>query len=365
MKIAVIVPSLTERAPVQVAMTVAVQLARGGHTVTVYYFKSTSGLWHAEGIVFVKISFFSRIDWDEYDIIHSHGFFPDAFVSLRKSRHSRAKSVSTIHNYVFPELKLLYNQVVSLTFGWSWVSFWKRMDHMVVLTNDALQYYRTLLPQKSISRIYNGKNIVPDPNVILPQHRLLVEEIRKNYTYCIGSIAALISRKRIDILIRHLSRVETGGLMILGEGPQRKQLEELVAQHHLQDRVKFLGYIPQAHVYLELFDISAHPSMSEGFSLSLIEAAGYQKKIVCADIPSFCEAFTDDEATFFNSHDELTIDQAILEAWRDNEKPKKAYQKAVTSYSEERMGEEHEVLFERLISLNPPALLPPALLPPS
>ncbi len=350
MKIAVIVPSLRELAPVQVAITVAVQLSRAGHTVTVYYFKATSDVWKPEGITLVKINFFNRLDWDEYDIIHSHGFLPDAFVSLRKPRHSRAKSVSTIHNYVFPELKLLYNQVVSSTIGQAWVRMWKRLDHVVVLTDDALQYYRALLPQASISRIYNGKNIVHNPGVISPQHRLLADDLRKNYTYCIGSIAALITRKRIDILIRHLSRVETGGLMILGEGPQRKQLEELVAQHHLQDRVKFLGYIPRAHAYNELFDISAHPSMSEGFSLSLIEAAGYQKKIVCADIPAFREAFTDDETTFFNSHDELTIDQAILEAWLDNEKPGHAYQKAIANYSEERMGKEYEVLFEQLLN---------------
>jgi glycosyltransferase involved in cell wall biosynthesis len=350
MYIAVIVPSLHELAPVQVAISVAVQLGGAGHKVTVYYFKASSGLWQAEGVVFEKIKFFSRVNWDEYDIIHSHGFLPDTFVSLRKSPRSRAKSVCTIHNYVFPELKLLYNQVVSSTVGWTWVLAWKRMDHVVVLTDDALKYYRMLLPQASLSRIYNGKNIVQDPGVILPLHRMMAAEIRRNYTYCIGSIAALISRKRIDILIRHLSRVETGGLMILGDGPQRKQLEDLVAKLKLQDRVKFLGYIPQAHAYTELFDISAHPSMSEGFSLSLIEAAGYQKKIVCADIPAFREAFTDDEATFFNSYDEMTIDHAIREAWHDNEKPLKAYQKAIASYSEERMGEEYELLFERLIS---------------
>ena len=352
MKIAIIVPSLRELAPVQVAMTVAGQLARAGHSVTIYYFKTTSGFWQAEGIRLEKIDFFSRIDWDGYDIIHSHGFLPDAFVSVRKPRHCRAKSVSTIHNYVFPELKLLYNRVVSLTIGWMWVMMWKRMDHMVVLTDDAMQYYRTFLPLMSMSRIYNGKRIVQDPGVILPQHRLLADEIRKNYTYCIGSIAALISRKRIDILIRHLSRVETGGLMILGDGPQRTGLEELVTKHHLQDRVKFLGYIAHAHAYNELFDISAHPSMSEGFSLSLIEAAGYQKKIVCADIPSFREAFTADEVTFFDSHDESTIDHAILEAWLNHEKPKRAYQRAIASYPEERMGKEYEILFESLMPSN-------------
>ena len=349
MKIAVIVPSLSALAPVQVALAVAAHLTKAGHSVTVYYFKSTAGFLQTEGIVFEKINFLSRLDWDAYDIIHSHGFLPDAFVALRKPGDSRAKSVSTIHNYVFPELQLLYNEVVSSMLGWTWVKMWKKMDHLVVLTDDALQYYHRLLPQKAISRIYNGKNVVNGRDVILPQHRLLAEEIRKNYAYCIGSMSALITRKRIDIVVRHLSRVKTGGLMILGEGPQRKHLEELVSTHHLQDRVKFLGYIPQAQAYNELFDISVHPSMSEGFSLSLIEAAGYKKKIVCADIPAFREAFSDDEVTFFDSNDERTIDQAILVAWSDDEKPKRAYQKAITNYSEEQMGENYEILFKLLI----------------
>ena len=348
MKIAVIVPSLRDLAPVQVAIAVAGYLARSGHSVTVYYFKAQFGIQQPEDIRFKKISFFERMAWRDYDIIHSHGFVPDTFVSLRKPARCRAKTVTTVHNYVFPELKLLYNQVVSSAVGWSWVLMWKRMDHMVLLTDDAVKYYRTLLPQKPLSRIYNGKNIVQYPGGILPQHRLQADEIRKHYSYCIGTIAALISRKRIDILIRHLSRVETGGLLILGEGPERNHLEELVAKYSLQDRVKFLGFIPQAHAYHELFDISAHTSMSEGFSLSLIEAAWYQKKIACSDIPSFREAFSDDEATFFDSDDELTIDRAIRESWQDNEKPMKAFKKAKTYYTEERMGEEYAILFKQL-----------------
>jgi len=186
--------------------------------------------------------------------------------------------------------------------------------------------------------------------VILPQHRLLAEEIRLKYSYCLGTISALISRKRIDMLLRHLSRVNTGGLLILGEGPERAHLADLVTKLELQDRVKFLGHIPLAHHYHELFDISVHPSISEGFSLSLLEAACYKKKIVCSDIPPFREAFTDDEATFFNSDDEFTIDLAIHNAWLDGEKAEKAFQKVKSRYSEERMGEEYEGLFGRLLA---------------
>ncbi|HEY3386364.1 MAG TPA: glycosyltransferase family 4 protein, partial [Saprospiraceae bacterium] len=331
----------------------ATQLVQKGHTVTIYYFKASSAKRDIKEVTFHKVNFFGRIDWNAYDIIHSHGFLPDAFVALRKPANCRAKTVTTIHNYVYEDLSMLYGPLVSEMLGMSWLSFWKKMDHIVVLTNDALRYYQPRLPGKPLSRIYNGRNIVKDPSVILPQHRLLAEEIRSKYTYCIGTIAALIPRKRIDILIRHLSRVKTGGLLILGDGPERVNLENLVTKHGLQDRVKFLGHIPHAHAYYELFDISVHPSISEGFSLALLEAACYQKKIVCSDIPPFREAFTDDESTFFKSDDELTIDKAILEAWEDNEKPIKAYQKVINRYSEEKMGEEYQALFERLTSMTP------------
>jgi len=352
-QIAVIVPSLRDLAPVQVAISIAAQLAHMGHKVTVYHLSPKKELTQPEGIKFEKVSFWSNIDWGKYDIIHSHGFLPDAFVAFRKPNRSTARTVSTIHNYVFVELRMLYNQIVSKILGTLWLKAWSGMDQLVVLTDDALQYYKSISRNKNICRIYNGRDITPDPTLILPENRLLIEEMRKRFQYVIGTYSALITRKRIDILIRHLSRVDTGCLIILGEGPERKNLENLVTKYKLQDRVKFLGHIPQAHQYNFEFDISAHPSSSEGFSLSLIEAALHKKKIVCSDIPSFKEAFNDTEVTFFKSDDELTIDQAIQDALRDDSKANNAFIKASTIYTEERLGKDYEELFKQLLPPSP------------
>jgi L-malate glycosyltransferase len=352
MQIAVIVPSLRDLAPVQVAVSIGVHLTRLGHSVTVYHFGSKKELPEPTEITFKKISFWGSMDWGKYDIIHSHGFLPDAFVSFRKPFRCKAKTVSTIHNYVFVELKMLYNRVVSPVLGSLWLKAWSGMDQLVVLTDDALQYYQFISRNKKLCRIYNGKNITSDPSLILPEHKQLIEEMRSRFKYVMGTYAVLIPRKRIDILIRHLSRVETGCLIIIGEGPERKNLEALVVKHNLQQRVKFLGQIPQAHQYNAKFDLFAHPSISEGFSLSLIEAALHKKKIVCSDIPSFKEAFNDKEVTFFEHDNELTIDRAIQDALRDDHKATNAFQKASTYYTEERMAEEYEALFARLCGVN-------------
>jgi len=347
MKIAIIVPSLRDLAPVRVAVTIGIHLAGKGHEVTIYHFGHHSDWPGAEGIYFEKISFWSSVPWRKYDIVHSHGFVPDAFVSFRKPFRVQAKTVSTIHNYVFPELKMLYGWLASAVIGPAWLITWFGFDQLVVLTEDAVRYYQSYFKNKKLTRIYNGRNIIPDPGSISPEHKLLMEAMRDQFKYSIGICSALIKRKRVHILIRHLSRIETGCLFILGEGPERRHLEGLVAHLDLNHRVKFLGHVPQAHQYNFMFDISAHPSSSEGFSLSLIEAALHKKKIVCSDIPSFREAFNETEVTFFESENEMTIDKAIQDALRDDDKEGKAFSKAKNEYSEERMAEQYEKLFTK------------------
>jgi len=324
-------------------------LVRRGHEVTIYHFSSKKELPGLNGVHYEKISFWKSIEWGNYHIIHSHGIVPDTYVSFRKPFHCEAKTVSTLHNYVFPELTMLYNRFVSWTVGITWLIAWTGLDHLVVLTDDAMKYYKFIFRKKKISRIYNGRNITPDPGKVLPEHKLVMDEMRNRNGYSIGVCSALISRKRVDILVRHLSRVDTGCLFILGQGPERKNLEKLVNKNGLQDRVKFFGYIRDAYNYFDEFDLFAHPSSTEGFSLSLIEAALCKRKIVCSDIPPFKEAFTETEVTFFDCDNELSIDQAIKEALENNEKAIRAFSKASTLYTEDRMADEYEALYISLM----------------
>ena len=89
---------------------------------------------------------------------------------------------------------MLYNRIVSWIVGSAWLIAWSGMDHLVVLTDDALQYYKSVFRNK-VSRIYNGKNLTPDPGQILPQHKVLIAEMRDQFQYVIGVYSALIKKK--------------------------------------------------------------------------------------------------------------------------------------------------------------------------
>jgi len=96
---------------------------------------------------------------------------------------------------------------------------------------------------------------------------------------------ALIGRlspvKGIPCLIEALSRLRARNLLadlpqatLIGDGPQRAELEAMVRQRGLGDCVRFAGQQDRRRLVAELLqtDLCVQPSLSEGFSKALLDA---------------------------------------------------------------------------------------------
>ena len=68
---------------------------------------------------------------------------------------------------------------------------------------------------------------------------------------------------------------------------------------------------------MSYYDIYGMVSRSEGFPLSLIEAAAYGVPTVCSRIPIFEEVFADNEVAFFTLEDISSLKNAILNTNKD------------------------------------------------
>lgn len=91
------------------------------------------------------------------------------------------------------------------------------------------------------------------------------------------TVANLIKRKNIDIIIRAFSEIENINnitLTIIGEGEERLVLENLVNELNLSKNVFFLGQLNREQVLLELdkHDFFILPSINETFGLVYLEA---------------------------------------------------------------------------------------------
>jgi glycosyltransferase involved in cell wall biosynthesis len=75
-------------------------------------------------------------------------------------------------------------------------------------------------------------------------------------------------------------------LLILGDGPRRRELEELRDSLDLSTSVHFLGHVENPWSYMRAADLFVFSSMWEGWSLAVAEALGCGTRVVATDCRS-------------------------------------------------------------------------------
>jgi rhamnosyl/mannosyltransferase len=102
-------------------------------------------------------------------------------------------------------------------------------------------------------------------------------------------IGRLVYYKGLEYLIQAMADLEAQ-LWIIGTGPLEGRLKQQTEQLHLQDKVKFLGDIPDEDIpaYYHACDIFALPSTanSEMFGIVQLEAAACRKPVVSTSLPT-------------------------------------------------------------------------------
>lgn len=309
LKIAVILPSLANKAPIQVAKDLTSQFVLSGANVCVYYF---------DDVVEVnfpcktkKISFFNATDFELFDIVHSHMLRPDAYVWYRRLLKScrKVRFVSTIHNIVEEDLYFNYGKFKSYLFSRLWRIFWSAQDELVVLNNAAQRYYKNFLCERKTNVIYNGRAL--STLAPLAQEDLNCLESLHSKFQVLGSCAVLTRRKGLDQIIRILPECREYALVVIGDGPAYLELKTLAVELGVAERCIFLGYRANAQSFLSQFDIYVMPSRSEGLPLALLEAAGNGLPVLCSEIDVFKEIFSSDEVSFFELENERDLLRAL------------------------------------------------------
>lgn len=104
----------------------------------------------------------------------------------------------------------------------------------------------------------------------------------------IGTVAMLYPTKGIRFLItaarRVLARYPEARFVIVGEGPHRSELEELVSRANLSARVSFVGRHDDVRRILGAFDLFVLPSVKEGLPYAVLEAMAAARPIVATRV---------------------------------------------------------------------------------
>ena len=118
----------------------------------------------------------------------------------------------------------------------------------------------------------------------------------------IGSIGNLYKNKGFEYLIEAMKILDDQGIeakvVIIGEGSERKNLEELISKHNLKDKIILAGRIEKAAELLPAFDSYVCSSIKEGLSYTIIETMLNGLPIIATNVGGNPELIIDNVTGF-------------------------------------------------------------------
>jgi glycosyltransferase involved in cell wall biosynthesis len=161
--------------------------------------------------------------------------------------------------------------------------FYPRADHIIAVSDgvrsDLIEKFR--IPEKLVSSIPNPYDLQRisldsdlEPECTLPRRFMI-------------SVGRLVAAKGFSDLIEAyaMARPEPS-LCILGEGPERPQLEARISAHGLQHRIRLLGYAKNPFAIVGRAEVFVSASHCEGFPNALAEAMALGRPVISTDCPS-------------------------------------------------------------------------------
>ena len=248
------------------------------------------------------------------DIVHAHLIHPN-IISRLGLKNKPFKLINTVH-------------IAEKRKGKAW-HFWldrvtiSYCDHQTCVSKAVREFHAEKIgvPINSMSVIYNG---IDSPKQLTNQEQqcLRHEWGLERCERVIGSVGRLDYQKGYDIFLRKLANIadkipmkELWGIVIIGEGPMRKELENLsnkVVGSHI--KVCLPGFRPDAARCMNAFDLFIMPSRYEGFGLTLIEAMACGIPILASNVDSLPELlayYENGECLDFDLNSDLSIYKKI------------------------------------------------------
>ena len=148
-------------------------------------------------------------------------------------------------------------------------------------------------PDKNINIIPTGIEIEKFSNI----DKVEVEKLRKKYklenSFVVGSVSRLGKEKSIDKLIisfsKLIDKIPNAKLLLVGDGPDKKILKDLVKELNIEDYVIFVGKVPleKNQNYYHLMDVFSTFSITETQGLTVLESLASSIPVVAIKDDSF------------------------------------------------------------------------------
>jgi glycosyltransferase involved in cell wall biosynthesis len=286
-------------------------------------------------------------------LIHAHQYTPFFYSLAPVVVRRRPPVLFTEHGRWFPD----YRRWKRVVFN-RWAL--RRSDRVVGVGRSVRQalVHNEGIPADRVGVIYNG---VALENVA--EHTVYRHEVRRELRLRENELA-IIQVARLDHLKDHLTAARTicrvarerpeARLLLVGEGPERKSIEEEIRRNGLEPFIRFLGLRTDVPRLLAAADMFLLTSISEGIPVTLIEAMAGRLPVVATDVGGVAEVVAHDiTGLLAPAGDDEALATHVIRLAADRPLGRRlgdeGYRRAARLFSQQRMHEEYARMYAEMI----------------
>jgi glycosyltransferase involved in cell wall biosynthesis len=285
-----------------------------------------------------------------FQILHTHGYKGNILFGFIPKRIRQIPLVCTLHGWTstpgFSKLRLYeYIDALSLRF----------MDAICVVNQVMFERLRSKNLQCQINIIPNGIQLLIDSNPISEDE--ITDFCQKGFT--IVSIGRLSKEKGHEYLIEAFDqfskKVTEGKLLIIGEGPEREALENMIRDRGLSGKVLLPGYRDQAWRYLHNCRVFVLSSLTEGLPITLLEAMQVGVPVITTAVGGIPQVIKSSiTGRLVPSKDPMLLSESIFETYNENkealEMAVRAKNVVLSEYSSHQMAQRYSELYQSILN---------------
>ncbi|WP_087036072.1 glycosyltransferase family 4 protein [Thermococcus litoralis] len=171
-------------------------------------------------------------------------------------------------------------------------------------------------------------------------------------------VGRIIKEKNVSLILKALATIKQElpdiRAVIIGDGPERKSLENLSSKLGIQKNVEFLGFLKKHDdviAYMKSSKVFAFPSLREGFGIVVIEANASGLPVVTVDyeMNASKELVIEGKNGFIAKVDERDFAEKILIALENKRKMKRVSTNIAREYDWDQMVERLEKYYQGIV----------------
>ncbi|MDC4205467.1 MAG: glycosyltransferase [Candidatus Manganitrophus sp.] len=198
------------------------------------------------------------------------------------------------------------------------------MDRVVGVSSELTEYLASVVnvSRRKLATIINGV----DCSRFMPMDENQRRRLRSEWGVTdedrvIGTVCRLDPIKNLGFFIRSMPeicrRAPMCKLIVVGDGPCRQELEEIARNTSCKDRIVFIGSKTDIEKVMPAFDLYACTSLSEGTSMTILEAMACGLPIVASAVGGNGRLVGSENGALFPLNDSNAFIQLVTDLLSD------------------------------------------------